>query len=1115
MKCPECEFENPEGMQFCGKCGTRLERICATCGSANPPDFAFCGKCGARLEEVEETEKPTRGTDAERKQVTVLFCDLSGYTTLSERLDPEEVRDIMSRMFGQIAQVVTKYEGFIEKFVGDAVMALFGVPKAHEDDPIRAIRAAREVHDLVETMCPEVEEKVGRPLSMHSGINTGLVLTGGLDSEKGTHGVSGETVNVASRLSGLARPGEVLVGPETHRQAVGYFTFEALEPTAVKGKAEPIQIYRVLAPKEEPSKIHRLHGLRADLIGRKVEMAQLGEAVERLRGGKGTIFSICGDAGTGKSRLIEEFKTTLDLNEIQWHEGHAYAYSQNIPYFPLIDLLSHAWEIEEGDPPEEVRGKVESGLASLIGEKEDIVHYVGSLYSLSYPEIEGVSPEFWKSSLQKAIRTILTALTQRAPTVICLEDLHWADPSSLDLLRFLLSEFRDPALFVFGYRPPFSLFTSQELGGMGELYQEIRLQDLSSSETQDMAESLLKCKTVPPELRRFIQDKVEGNPFYLEEVINSLIESETLVRDDSTWKLTRLIGESDIPSTIHGVISARLDRLARETKRILQEASVIGRAFLYEILKRITELKDQIDLCLSGLERLDLIRTKSLQPDLEYVFKHALTQEVVYTGLLKRERQEIHERIGLVMEKLFQDRLPEFSETLAFHFKQGLSLHRAVDYLVKSGEKGLKRYAVEESHQYFKEAFDLLSNKPDKTQEEDGLLIDVLIRWSLVFYYRGDFRGMVDLLSAHEDLAQSLHDKARLGMLYGWLGMGLECREKLEDAYQYLRKALKLGKEIGDQRIIGYACAWLTWTCAELGLLDEAIRFGERAQEISRFLESDHYLYFKSLGGMGHAYWIAGERRKALEAGKALLDYGQRHSNTRSMVMGYYVMGYSHLIAGDFVSAVESCEKAVQVSADPFYSQMSRTLLGSSYVSNGQFQKAEAALEEVLTYSKNFGVEILGTPAYGLLGSVLASKGDFSRAFKISEDMGQVWLKSKRRWHFAMLECRLGDIYLQIVQGERDVGLSTMVKNIGFLAKNVPFASKKAEDHFNRAIEVAREIGAKGTLASACLGLGHLHKAKGRKDRARECISEAINLFEQCEAELYLKEAREALENLG
>ena len=1112
MKCPKCQFENREGAKFCLNCGESLEVRCPECGKKLPLLSKFCDECGQRLEEVLEAEKEV--AEAERKYVTALFSDLSGYTAMSEKLDPEELKEITTSIFSQISRVIDKYEGFVEKFVGDAVMALFGVPKAHEDDPIRAIRAAKEIHELVDSMRPEVEKTFGQSISMHTGINTGLVVTGKVDVGKGTHGAAGDTINLASRLSSLARPGEILVGPDTYRQAEGYYTFEAFEPTKVKGKAEPIQVHKVLSPKERPVTIHRLSGRRADLIGRKMEMAELKEAVENLREGKGGIFSICGDAGTGKSRLVEEFKATLDLREIQWLEGRAYAYSQNIPYFPLIDLLNKVFEIGEGDAPEKLRIRIESGIEHLLGTKEDVVPYVGSLYSLRYPEVEDVSPEFWRSRLQDVIQTILSALARRALTVFFLEDLHWADPSFVEFLRNALPEIRQPAIVICVYRPTLSLFTSHQLSGIGKFYKEIRLQDLSLSEAQDMVESLLKTETIPSDLKHFVQDKAEGNPFYLEELINSLIESETLIKDNGSWKSTRTFTESAISSTIHGLISGRLDRLEKETKRILQEASVIGRAFLYEILKRITELEAQCDICLSGLERLDLIRIRSLQPDLEYIFKHALTQEVVYNGLLRKERQEIHERIGRAMEQLFQDRLPEFYETLAFHFKKGQSVDKAVDYLTKAGEKSLKRYALEESHQYYKEGFELLTNKPEKTKGDEQLLIDLFLKWALVFYYRADFGGLNEILMGHRDLAESLDDRARLGMFYAWIGFSMYARERNDESYQYLCKALKIGEEIENSAIIGYACSWLTWTCGEMGLLDEAIIYGEKAQEIFKLTKHDHYLYFKPLGGMGQAYVFMGEVKKAFEAGKALLDYGQRYSNIRSLYMGHLFMGYSCFSSGDFVSATEYCQKAIQVSVDPIYSLGGQLLLGFCNAYGGRFQEVRNTAQETRTFCENFGIEVWLTPSNLLLGIVDIAEGHINQGFKRIEDAKKSFLKNNRKFFLAMCWYILGNIYLQIYQRANPINLSTMAKNIAFLAKNVPVAGKKAEVHLNKAIEAANEIGAKGIMGQAYLDLGLLHKAKKRNDKANECLSQAIQHFEQCEAEAYLKQAKKALASL-
>jgi class 3 adenylate cyclase len=572
MKCPECQFENRKGAKFCKDCGAKMELACPNCGVSYTPGSKFCDECGHSLAQESHIENGEPASEGERKHVTVLFSDLSGYTTMSEKLDPEELKEIMNRIFNQIKQVIQKYEGFIEKFAGDAVMAIFGVPQAHEDDPVRAIKAAEEIHDLVEKMNPELEKKTVRPLSMHSGINTGLVITGEINPEKGTHGVTGDALNLASRLSDQAQAGEILVGQNTYHRAEGYFTFKSLEATQVKGKSELIQVYRVLSQKDKPATIRRLSGLKADLIGRKVEMAELSEAVENLREGQGRIFSICGDAGTGKSRLVEEFKATLDLEEIQWIEGHAYAYAQNIPYFPLIDFLNRVLHIEENDPAEKVKENLESGIEQLIGKKEEVIPYVGGLYSLKYLETKDVSPEFWKSRLHEASRAIFAALAKKAPTVFFLEDLHWADSSFVELLRQSLLQARQPAIVLCAYRPTFSLFTSHQVGGLGNIYHEIRLQELSLSDAQDMLESLLETENIPADLKRLVQSKAEGNPFYLEELINTLIESETLMRENGTWKLTRSVTEFDISSSLHGLIAGRLDRLEKKTKRILQEA---------------------------------------------------------------------------------------------------------------------------------------------------------------------------------------------------------------------------------------------------------------------------------------------------------------------------------------------------------------------------------------------------------------------------------------------------------------------------------------------------------------------------------------------------------------
>jgi class 3 adenylate cyclase/tetratricopeptide (TPR) repeat protein len=1124
MNCPKCQFENPEGRKFCRECGSDLILACPNCSSEIIPSDKFCGACRYDLRAVpdkppdqksHEEKKPVPTTESERKHVTVLFSDMSGYTAMTEKLDPEETKEIMGKIFGEISKVVAKYGGFIEKFIGDAVMALFGVPTSHEDDPVRAIKASREIHDVVSSLGSQFEKRIGKALCMHTGICTGLVVTGEVNLEKGTHGVLGDTINIASRLSGLAKSGEIVISPDTYQQAEGYFNFEALEPTTVKGKAEPIKPYRVISPKDDPTKTHRLSGMRAELIGRKVEMAQLQEAVTNLKQGKGSIFSIVGDAGTGKSRLIEEFKASLNLDEVQWREGHAYAYSQNIPYFPLIDLLSRAWQIQEGDNPDQVKKKVETGAGFLISDRSDLIPYMGSLYSIKYPEIENVSPEYWKAKLHEAVQLILSALTRKAQTIICIEDLHWADPSSVELLRNILSDFRYPAVFLCIYRPTFNLFTSHQAGTI-KSYQEIRLHDLSPTDAQSMVESLLKTDAAPGELKKFIRDRVEGNPFYLEEVINSLLETAILASQDGQWKLTKPLIEANIPSTVQGVISARLDRLETETKRILQEASVIGRAFLYEILRRITELKDQIDKSLMGLERLDLIRTRTLQPELEYIFKHALTQEVVYNGLLKKERQNIHEKIGQVMEEIFQDRLPEFYEALAYHYKQGFSIFKAVDYLIKAGEKSKERHSIEETHQYFKEAFDILSNYPNRSKKEDALLIDILINWAVVFSIRGDYKGMNEVFSAHEEMVKHLEDEERQGMFYVWLGFSLERRTRPKEAYPYLNKALEIGENNKNPKIMGYACSVLAITCSELGLLDEALNHAERLAEFSQIFETDSDFFRFTSNGRAFAHLYRSELGKAMQVGKALVDHGQRWSVVRNISIGYIYCGTSRYLSGDIASAIDYFQKSIQVSLEPLFTCVAKCWLGTCYVAVGKFQEAERLLDEVTKFTKEFGYEWMEIQAQTFNGVITIIKGDLNKGIGIVEGVIQTCLGKGMLYRYVFFSHVLGRVYLQIAQGgggKKD--FSFLAKNIGFLIKTVPFAYKKAEDHFNKAIETAREIGAKGVIAQASLDMGLLRQSKGRTEEARKYITDAIQLFEECEADVFLKQAKEALAALG
>jgi tetratricopeptide (TPR) repeat protein len=467
------------------------------------------------------------------------------------------------------------------------------------------------------------------------------------------------------------------------------------------------------------------------------------------------------------------------------------------------------------------------------------------------------------------------------------------------------------------------------------------------------------------------------------------------------------------------------------------------------------------------------------------------------------------------MEQLFKDRLSEFYETLAFHFQRGQSLDKAVEYLIKSGEKSLRRYALEESHQYYKEAFNLLSQKQNRSQKEDTLLVDLLIEWALVFYYQGNFTSLTGLMSLHEDMVNSLGDKARAGLFYSWLGFSLFWQgERMKDSYQYLLKALELGEEVQNQKVVGYACAFLSKTCAELGLLEEGVKYVNRAKDIVSLFADDAVIYMNYLSGKGYLGWFAGEKMKVFESGKDLLDSGQKRSNIRLQAVGYLIMGMYRYLENDLPSAIECTETVHNISRDPYHSQYANVLLGMYYAYSGDFESAENALAKVVEFSKQLSVEYLGTFAHLFLGVVSIAKGNMGQGMKQIEHAQHTFRKNERIVLYALSELILGSVYLRILQKSAPSSLSLLKKNIWFLIRNVPLASRKAEGHFNKVIEIATNIGAKGFLGQAYLDLGLLHNLKGRNDQAKACMTVAIRCLRQCNFEMPLKHAEEALASL-
>ncbi len=489
---------------------------CANCGFSNPEGARFCNHCGQPLE-----GQSTR--NAERRQITVVFSDLSGFTAMSENLDPEDVQTVMGEIFAQATEIVERYSGRVDKLLGDAVMSVFGDPVAHEDDAERAIRATLEIHAAVDEISPRFEPQIGTSLRMHSGLNTGVVVTSAGSFDMADTGPLGDTINLAARLEDLSEPGEILLGPETARFADSVFELADYGTHDLKGKSGPVPVMRLIGFKKERSRPSRR---QAGFVGRHEELGVLLAAVERVQDGEGSVIGIRAEAGSGKTRLLEEFRSKIG-DRVQWLEGRAYPYGENIPYAALIDLISNAIDVGEEDTTESISDKLRIVIGPLVGGEARILDPFARLYGLPEREDAALDKDSFQDRLLESLVAVVDSLCSGAPTVLVFQDLHWVDPSTITIIDRLITTVTAPAVVIANYRPSFE-------GTLTNVH-EIELAALSPRQTGLMLSSLLEVEDPPGDLVRFVVDRTDGNPFFIEEIINSLIETGTLTSGDEGW----------------------------------------------------------------------------------------------------------------------------------------------------------------------------------------------------------------------------------------------------------------------------------------------------------------------------------------------------------------------------------------------------------------------------------------------------------------------------------------------------------------------------------------------------------------------------------------------------
>jgi len=667
---------------------------------------------------VEENKKRRGRLDlpAERKLITVMFADIAGFTGLAETMDPEQVRDLMNACFEQLVPAVTQYGGTVDKFIGDEIMALFGAPVAHENDPERALRAALCMQEAI-TAFNAVH---GLHLEAHFGINTGLVIAGGIGPRsQQDYSVMGDAVNLAAHLGHLSQRGEILVGADTYRRTHHLFSFKDLGPLRVKGKADPVPVYRLMGLRTQPGsrRGREGRGINSPLVGRDEEVTAFLHCLDRLLDGQGSLVSISGEAGLGKSRLVAEVRRQMTPQPLLWLEGRTLSFSQTISYWPFLEIIQADAGITAEDHEEQRWAKLERRICSLFPEEPaEILPYLATLLSLNVPKnlaerVKYLDGETMGRQVFRSTRRFFAQLAQERPLVLIFEDLHWLDHSSALLLEHLLPLVREGPLLICGVGRPDAETPStrlQEIAAQdyADCYQEIALTPLSPKESAQLVRNLLPIDTFMPRLGEGLLHKAEGNPFFLEEMIRVLIDLGAFVRDRNTgrWQATARVDQITIPATLQGVVMARIDRLDDEVKQVLKLASVIGRIFFYRVLRGIMEADRELDRHLAELQNLELVREKSRIPELEYIFKHALVQEAAYESILRQRRKELHRHVGECVEALFADRLDEFYGLLAYHYTQAEEWEKAQDYLFKAGDQAGKIAADAEALEHYRQA---------------------------------------------------------------------------------------------------------------------------------------------------------------------------------------------------------------------------------------------------------------------------------------------------------------------------------------------------------------------------------------------------------------------------
>jgi predicted ATPase/class 3 adenylate cyclase len=1122
MKCSSCHADNRDGIKFCEECGAKLEVACPKCGAAIPPGRKFCGVCGHHLTAAKapapvdysqpQTYTPKfladkilttgKALEGERKLVTVLFADVAGYTAMSEKLDPEEVHQIMEGCFQILMDEIHRYEGTIDKFTGDGVMALFGAPLAHEDHAQRACYAALAIQKALETYGQKVEKDCKIPFRMRVGLNSGPVIVGSVGKDlKMDYTAVGDTVNLASRMETMAEPGRVLVSADVQKMARDFFNFKARGKMSVKGKEEAVEAYELLEPTEVASRIEAsvLRGLTR-FVGREKEMATLREAFDKAKSGSGQVVCIVGEAGVGKSRLLLESRRTVEQQEYPYLEGHCLHYGSSMPYLPLLDVLRSFFDLKEGEREFVIRKRLEEKACSLDPKLKSILPPLQDLLSLKVEDEAylKLDPQKKRERIFEAIRDLLVVESQKKPLVISVEDLHWIDKTSEEFLTYFIGHLPNSRiLLLLLYRPEYTHQWASK-----SCYNQIMVDELPTKASAELVSCILEDAEVAPNLRDLILKRAAGNPFFMEEFTHALVENGCVQKKDHQYVLASKPDDICVPDTVQGVIAARMDRLDENLKRIMQVASVIGRDFAFRILQTITGMQDELKGHLLNLQGLEFIYEKSLYPELEYVFKHALTQEVAYNSLLLKRRKQIHEKTGKAIEELYPDRLEEFCEALAHHYSMSENWEKAFQYLKLSGQKAASNYSQWEAFNSYKEALSALEKLPATVENKRaGIAVRLLMDAPmLTLCYPA---GSIEILQEGERLSRELGDEKSLANLQTILSCCLASKGRPLEGVSIAEALFKRAEVEQDIDLMVASGYELSISALYAGQLQKSVEVAAKcvtALENAR-REGDYFgrvfnTYSSLLQCRGVALAMLGDFKEAEGLCERALNFARSIDNRYSIAMAE--QNYAQVLAlkCDAGRALEHSREAMQhceATEFVFATTLTCGVLGLAYFYLGEMEAARLHLERAIKLCTEGGFSGGLSTHYMCLGMVQFFSGDLSGAQRCAEEALRLAQQCSERAYEGLSWFLLG-----AVLGAADASQGA-----------------KAEEFLLKGIAIEEEIGAR---AFSCIGhflLGQHYANSGRREKALEHLAAVRAMSQEMGMDYYLTLAQSSLDNLS